>query len=58
VAALAGGVVVWGPWTQPPVLRLAGLATGPATANSISFHWAPGHGPAVSYKATLSGTPS
>lgn len=46
VAALAGGLVVWAPWTQPPVLRPAGLATGPATANSISFHWArPATGP-------------
>jgi hypothetical protein len=41
VAALAGGLVVWAPWTQPPVLRPAGLATGPATVNSISFHWEP-----------------
>jgi hypothetical protein len=46
VAALAGGLVVWAPWTQPPVLRPAGLAAGPATANSISFHWArPATGP-------------
>lgn len=46
VAALAGGLVAWAPWTQPPVLRPAGLATGPATANSISFHWArPATGP-------------
>src|SRR5215470_15942597 len=41
VAALAGGLVVWAPWTQPPVLRPAGLAAGPATANSISFRWSP-----------------
>jgi hypothetical protein len=46
VAALAGGLVVWAPWTQPPVLRPAGLAAGPATASSISFHWArPATGP-------------
>src|SRR5262245_21479184 len=46
VAVLAGGLVVWAPWTQPPVLRPAGLATGPATANSISFHWVrPATGP-------------
>jgi hypothetical protein len=40
VACVAAGLVVWAPWTQPPVLRPAGLAAGPATANSISFHWA------------------
>lgn len=40
-AALAAGLVVWAPWTQPPVLRPAGLAAGPATANSISFRWSP-----------------
>jgi hypothetical protein len=46
VAALAGGLVVWAPWTQPPVLRPAGLAAGHATANSISFRWArPATGP-------------
>ena len=46
VAALAGGLVAWAPWTQPPVLRPAGLAAGPATANSISFRWArPATGP-------------
>jgi len=46
VAGLAAGLVVWAPWTQPPVLRPAGLAVGPATANSISFHWArPATGP-------------
>jgi Fibronectin type III domain len=46
VAALAGGLVVWAPWKQPPVLRPAGLAVGPATANSISFRWArPATGP-------------
>jgi len=41
VAALAAGLVAWAPWTQPPVLRPAGLAAGPATANSISFRWSP-----------------
>ena len=40
-ALLAAGLVVWAPWTQPPVLRPAGLAAGPATANSISFRWSP-----------------
>jgi hypothetical protein len=46
VAALAGGLVVWAPWVPPPVLRPGGLAAGPATANSISFHWArPATGP-------------
>src|SRR5262245_25974904 len=41
VAALTAGLVVWAPWTQPPVLRPAGLAASPATANSISFRWSP-----------------
>jgi hypothetical protein len=46
VAALVGGLLVWAPWTPPPVLRPGGLAAGPATANSISFHWArPATGP-------------
>jgi len=56
VAALAGGLVVWAPWTQPPVLRPAGLAAGPATANSISFHWArPATGPLPDKYLILSG---
>jgi hypothetical protein len=46
VAGLTAGLVVWAPWTPPPVLRPAGLAAGPATANSITFHWArPATGP-------------
>jgi len=40
-AALAAGLAVWAPWNQPPVLRPAGLAAGPATAGSISFRWSP-----------------
>jgi len=39
VASLAAGLVAWAPWIPPPVLRPAGLAPGPATANSISFRW-------------------
>jgi len=35
VATLAAGLAVWAPWTQPPVLRPAGLAVGPATANVV-----------------------
>jgi hypothetical protein len=46
VAVLAAGLVVWAPWTQPPVLRPAGLAAGPATANAVSFRWSrPATGP-------------
>jgi hypothetical protein len=46
VAGLAAGLVVWAPWTPPPVLRPAGLMAGPATANSITFRWArPATGP-------------
>jgi len=41
VAALAAGLVIWAPWTPPPVLRPTGLAAGPTTANSISFRWSP-----------------
>jgi hypothetical protein len=39
VLGLAAGVVVWAPWTQPPVLRPTGLVAGPSTANSVAFHW-------------------
>ena len=39
VAALAAGLVIWAPWTPPPVLRPTGLVAGPTTANSISFRW-------------------
>jgi Fibronectin type III domain len=39
VLGLAAGLVVWAPWTPPPVLRPAGLAAGPSTANSIAFRW-------------------
>jgi hypothetical protein len=36
---LGAGLVLWAPWTPPPVLRPAGLVAGPATASSITFHW-------------------
>ena len=39
VLGLAAGLVVWAPWTPPPVLRPTGLVAGPATANSVAFHW-------------------
>lgn len=39
VLGLAAGLVVWAPWTPPPVLRPSGLVAGPSTANSIAFHW-------------------
>jgi len=46
VAGLVAGLVVWLHRPPPPVLRPAGLAAGPATANSITFHWArPATGP-------------
>ena len=41
VLGLAAGLVVWAPWIPPPVLRPTGLVAGPATANSVSFHWSP-----------------
>jgi hypothetical protein len=34
-------LVVWSPWTPPPVLRPAGLVAGPSTATSVTFHWSP-----------------
>jgi Fibronectin type III domain len=39
VAGLAAGLVVWAPWTPPPVLRPTGLVAGPSTVNSVAFHW-------------------
>jgi hypothetical protein len=39
LTGLAAGLVVWAPWTAPPVLRPAGLVAGPATANAIAFRW-------------------
>jgi hypothetical protein len=46
VAGLAAGLVIWAPWTPPPVLRPAGLVAGHGTANSITFRWArPATGP-------------
>jgi hypothetical protein len=39
VLGLAAGLVVWAPWTPPPVLRPSGLVAGPSTANSIAFRW-------------------
>jgi hypothetical protein len=39
VLGIGAGLVIFAPRTPPPVLRPAGLAAGPSTANSISFHW-------------------
>jgi hypothetical protein len=39
VAGLTAAVVVWAPWTAPPVLRPAGLAAGPSTADTIALRW-------------------
>src|SRR5215468_9864725 len=39
VLGLAAGLVVWAPWTPPPVLRPTGLVVGPSTATSVAFHW-------------------
>lgn len=39
VAGLTAAVVVWAPWTAPPVLRPAGLEAGPSTADTITFRW-------------------
>jgi hypothetical protein len=49
IAAVAGvviGLVIWAPWASPPVLRPAGLTAGPATTDSVAFHWSrPATGP-------------
>jgi Fibronectin type III domain len=41
VLGLTAGLVIWAPWTPPPVLRPTGLMAGPSTANSVSFRWSP-----------------
>jgi Fibronectin type III domain len=41
VAGLVAGLVVWAPWTPPPVLRPAGLVAGPSAATSVTFRWSP-----------------
>jgi Fibronectin type III domain len=47
LAGLAGGLAVWAPWRSTPLLRPAGLAAGPSTTTSVSFHWSgPATGPA------------
>lgn len=48
VAALgvAAALVIWAPWTSPPVLRPAGLRAGQPTTSSAAFHWSrPATGP-------------
>jgi hypothetical protein len=41
------GVAIWAPWRKPPVLQPTGLAAGPRTTSSVSFHWSgPPIGPA------------
>ena len=45
-AGLAAGLEVSARWIPPPVLRPTGLKAGPATANSVTFHWSqPATGP-------------
>lgn len=39
-AALVAGLLVWAPWTPPPVLRPAGLKAGTVSTTSASFSWA------------------
>jgi fibronectin type III domain protein len=41
VAGLVAGLLIWAHRPPPPVLRPAGLAAGPSTANSVTFRWAP-----------------
>lgn len=58
VAGLAIGLVIWAPWTSPPLLRPAGLTASAATAGSVAFHWSrPATGPAPdSYVILRAGT--
>jgi uncharacterized protein DUF2510/fibronectin type III domain protein len=47
VLGLIAGLVIWAPWRSPPLLRPTGLAAGPSTTNTVSFHWSrPATGPA------------
>ena len=44
--AVVAGVVIWAPWRKPPVLQPTGLAAGPRTTSSVTFHWSgPATGP-------------
>jgi fibronectin type III domain protein len=44
--ALIVGVAIWAPWRKPPVLQPTGLAAGPRTTSSVTFHWSgPATGP-------------
>lgn len=44
--ALIVGVAIWAPWRKPPVLQPTGLAAGPRTTSSVTFHWSgPPSGP-------------
>jgi hypothetical protein len=36
---LAAGLLVWAPWTPPPVLQPTGLVATQSTANSVAFRW-------------------
>jgi chitodextrinase len=61
IAALAGlaiGLVIWAPWTSPPLLRPTGLTASGSTAASVAFRWSrPATGPAPdSYVILRAGT--
>jgi Protein of unknown function (DUF2510) len=43
---LLAGLLIWAPWTSPPLLRPAGLTAGPSTTSSVTFRWSrPATGP-------------
>ena len=58
VAGLAVGLVIWAPWTSPPLLRPTGLTADGSTAASVAFRWSrPATGPAPdSYVILRAGT--
>ncbi len=47
VLGLIVGLLIWAPWTSPPLLRPTGLVAGPSTISSVAFGWSrPVTGPA------------
>jgi hypothetical protein len=41
VLGLVSGLLVWAPWTPPPLLRPAGLTAAAVTTSSLAFRWSP-----------------
>jgi chitodextrinase len=38
-AGAVAGLVIWSPWTNPPLTRPTGLMAGHSTADSVAFRW-------------------